>query len=447
MVTAAEQFNTEVWREKLENRIAPPSACQHSPRPLRSSAASVVQKSVESVDPFVSLCRGGEKTRCLLWLRCPAPTSNIATSTSAFGGSGGYSTGNNSIAFNLGSGTAANGADSGLAGLGSYFGNMSLSQLTNPQLAVSSDGQLFNSTPAQVLGLGTSYSLAVQVGVHNQAVTAALQNPGTGDFSNDPYGFRYVNLSQSQQAGSGAYLAAGLMVGGGSLTAGSAALGAIYGGTIATYGAVQGSTSAVNAYNSFQSGNPAAGVADAALAALDFGGAGFAATAEIRPAWAGYVGNSGNLVDSSAVAAENITAVPYGDLSGTLPEGFQANHLNQNAAFELDQAGNEVIPQEEGLAIGMQGNAITEPGTPHYNFHQSLEQFWNQYRRSGAFFQLRPTNAEYGQALQQALQSAGYSSSQAADLTAQAAAQRTAYGLGEFDLVPRIPRQINQVQP
>ena len=72
--------------------------------PPCSSAASVVQKSVESVDPFVSLCRGGEKTRCLLWLRCPAPTSNIATSTSAFGGSGGYSIGSNAIAFNLGNG-------------------------------------------------------------------------------------------------------------------------------------------------------------------------------------------------------------------------------------------------------------------------------------------------------------------------------------------------------
>ena len=350
MVTAAEQFNTEVWREKLENRIAPPSACQHSPRPLRSSAASVVQKSVESVDPFVSLCRGGEKTRCLLWLRCPAPTSNIATSTSAFGGSGGYSTGNNSIAFNLGGGTAANGADSGLAGLGSYFGNMSLSQLTNPQLAVSSDGQLFNSTPAQVLGLGTSYSLAVQVGVHNQAVTAALQNPGTGDFSNDPYGFRYVNLSQSQQAGSGAYLAAGLMVGGGSLTAGSAALGAIYGGTIATYGAVQGSTSAVNAYNSFQSGNPAAGVADAALAALDFGGAGFAATAEIRPAWAGYVGNSGNLVDASAATTE--WSAPQGwrlPVNNGEWSGVPGNSFWKSNIPEVNQiTGNHAIPFNQG---------------------------------------------------------------------------------------------------
>jgi hypothetical protein len=133
------------------------------------------------------------------------------------------------------------------------------------------------------------------------------KNPGTGDFSGDPYGFRYVNLSQSPQAGSGAYLATGMMVGGGSLTAGSAALGAVYGSAVAAYGTVQGSTSAVNAYNNFQSGNLAGGAADTALAALDFGGAGFAATAPIEPAWTGYVGNSGNLVSASKVVEESLS--------------------------------------------------------------------------------------------------------------------------------------------
>jgi len=48
---------------------------------------------------------------------------------------------------------------------------------------------------------------------------------------------------------------------------------------------------------------------------------------------------------------------PYGDLAGNVPEGFQANHVNQNAAY------GSVIPQNDGLAIPMEGNAFTDPGT------------------------------------------------------------------------------------
>jgi YD repeat-containing protein len=142
-----------------------------------------------------------------------------------------------------------------------------------------------------------------------------------------------------------------------------------------------------------------------------------------------------------AAAESGVTAQRYGELGGSLPEGFQANHLNQNAVYK------GVIPPDEGLATSMQGNAFTEPGTPHYNFHQSMEGFWNQYRSGGIFEGQRPTNAQYGQALQQALQAGGYSRAQASNLAAQAATQRAAAGLAETDLVPRIPGRINQVQP
>jgi hypothetical protein len=177
------------------------------------------------------------------------------------------------------------------------------------------------------------------------------------------------------------------------------------------------------------------GLAGAGLSGLSLG-------ASAIPGMVGYVGNAGNLVDAGTVAQQSlVTAVPYGDLSGTLPEGFQANHLNQNAAF------GSVISQDEGLAVGMRGNAITEPGTPHFSFHQSLERFWDQYRPNRTLFGSVPTNAEYGQALQNALQAAGYSPPQAADLAAQAAAQRAAYGLPETAPVPRVPGRLNQVQP
>ncbi len=157
--------------------------------------------------------------------------------------------------------------------------------------------------------------------------------------------------------------------------------------------------------------------------------------------WASLLASRYGAENVSGGAAESIiTASPYGDLSGTLPEGFQANHLNQNAVYRA------IIPQNEGLAVGVRGDAFAEPGTPHYNFHQSMEQFWEQYR-TGALRGLRPTNSEYSQALVEALQAGSYSPTQAADLAAQAAAQRAAYGLPEAAPVPRIPGRINQVEP
>ena len=134
-------------------------------------------------------------------------------------------------------------------------------------------------------------------------------------------------------------------------------------------------------------------------------------------------------------------AVPYGDLNGTLEEGFQANHLNQDAAFR------DVIPSEDGLAIGMRGNAFTEPDTPHYDFHASLEQFWSQYRPNGDLFGLRPTNALYDSALQDALQAGGFSPDEAARLANQAAQQRLQFGLIPEQPVPRVPGRLPQKNP
>lgn len=119
---------------------------------------------------------------------------------------------------------------------------------------------------------------------------------------------------------------------------------------------------------------------------------------------------------------------------------MQANHLNQNAVYE------GVIPKNDGLAVGMRGNAFTEPATPHYEFHKSLERFWERYR-TGSLKGQRPTNAEYGQALQEALEAGGLTRAEAVDLAAQAAKQRAAYGLAPTDLVPRVPGRIGQKKP
>jgi len=145
-------------------------------------------------------------------------------------------------------------------------------------------------------------------------------------------------------------------------------------------------------------------------------------------------------------AAELPSVARYGDMSGRLDPGVQANHLNQDAAFshgDPSYAG-PVIPSADGTAVGIRGNAFTEPGTPHYEFHASLERFWSQFRRGGARFGDRPTNAEYSQGLYNALRAAGYSSREASFLQAQAQANRLAYGLADTDRVPRIPGRLPQ---
>jgi hypothetical protein len=133
-----------------------------------------------------------------------------------------------------------------------------------------------------------------------------------------------------------------------------------------------------------------------------------------------------------------VTVGPYGKLSGKLPAGWQAHHLNQNRVYGDNILGNE------GFSVAMRGNILTEPGTPHHTFHRSLEQFWDQYRKGGKLEQSMPTNAEYGEAVRRALIESGFSATQASDLAAQAAAQRVAAGLSESAAVPRIPGPIWQ---
>lgn len=127
------------------------------------------------------------------------------------------------------------------------------------------------------------------------------------------------------------------------------------------------------------------------------------------------------------------------ELRGT---GQQANHLNQNAAYK------GIIPEEDGLSHALRGDAFKDRGTPHYEFHRSLEQFWDQFRRrrgvEGPRFNQKPTNAEFGQALQRSLEAAGLSPVEAAELAARARAQRLAYGLLDDMPVPNVPRPINQ---
>jgi len=112
--------------------------------------------------------------------------------------------------------------------------------------------------------------------------------------------------------------------------------------------------------------------------------------------------------------------------------------MNQNAAF------NSVIPKDEGFAIGIRGNAFTELGTPHYEFHRSLENFWDSYRKGGDLFGEVPTNSQYGDAIEQALKDFGINGLETQRLSDLANTNRELYGLMPEDIIPRIPRKIYQ---
>lgn len=120
------------------------------------------------------------------------------------------------------------------------------------------------------------------------------------------------------------------------------------------------------------------------------------------------------------------------------PNGYQINHLNQDAVYGRRGKGN--IKYEDGLAIPLQGGTgDRDPPSEHYKFHRSLEDFWDEYRPGGDHEGELPTNAEYGEALEQALIDAGFTEEDAERMAASARRQRIEAGYLDDQEVPRIP--------
>ena len=78
----------------------------------------------------------------------------------------------------------------------------------------------------------------------------------------------------------------------------------------------------------------------------------------------------GTKVDDVVEGGSDILVEPYRKLSKNKEIPGQAHHLNQNAAFK------DVIPQNEGLSIKLEGNIRKDIGSPHYKAHESLEEFF-----------------------------------------------------------------------
>jgi RHS repeat-associated protein len=85
----------------------------------------------------------------------------------------------------------------------------------------------------------------------------------------------------------------------------------------------------------------------------------------------------------------------------------QYNHLNQDAAFS-----NLGISKNDGISLPMVGST-SNPNTPHYEFHFSLDTFWDVYRPGKILGGQYPTLRQYDQALRRALRHSGYSRAEA----------------------------------
>jgi hypothetical protein len=109
-------------------------------------------------------------------------------------------------------------------------------------------------------------------------------------------------------------------------------------------------------------------------------------------------GGIGTWVKAVGDIGKNAVVGPYSYMKELLKgSGWQANHLNQSAAFK-------VIDKDLGACIDFVGEAFTK-GTEHNAFHQVLEAFWAQFREGGSRVNQVVSNKEYLAALRQALES------------------------------------------
>lgn len=99
----------------------------------------------------------------------------------------------------------------------------------------------------------------------------------------------------------------------------------------------------------------------------------------------------------------------------------QANHTNQNAVYK------QIVPTSRASCVKLEGDVFKEPGSQHYKFHSSLENWWDQYRDGGDKYPDLPTDYEYENAVEQA-----YIDSGVKPIDARYAVQRASEQLAEW---------------
>lgn len=130
----------------------------------------------------------------------------------------------------------------------------------------------------------------------------------------------------------------------------------------------------------------------------------------------------------------------YNMTHGTNKVNGQAHHLNQDAAFGKK---TQVILRDDGLCVELTGNAFSDIGTQHYNAHETMEKFWNQYRKGGSKEGQAVSLDDYNRALLKSLKDANLSDLDAAYATARAMGQQRDNPKVKKD-VPKLPGKVNQ---
>jgi RHS repeat-associated protein len=141
------------------------------------------------------------------------------------------------------------------------------------------------------------------------------------------------------------------------------------------------------------------------------------------------------------IVAAGVKLPPVSRYGGrrSIPGKGQAHHLNQNAVF------SSWVKKSQGVSVKLRGNAFTEPNSPHYKFHHSMEKFWDQYRKGGSKFGQKPTITQHSEAVHGALLEAGINKKVASFLSNIARRQLTVLlRLPPTSTVPRIPNKLGQ---
>jgi RHS repeat-associated protein len=124
--------------------------------------------------------------------------------------------------------------------------------------------------------------------------------------------------------------------------------------------------------------------------------------------------------------------------TGQMPStGWQAHHLNQDAAFRSSRTGGPFIPSDKGVSVVLRGQ---ERGTPHNKAHAYLRaNLWEPYKDGQPLFGFRPSIPQYNAALLASLKDAGFYADEAKDLVALAVENQLANHLTSTEEVPAVP--------
>nr|WP_228063776.1 MULTISPECIES: RHS repeat-associated core domain-containing protein [unclassified Streptococcus] len=140
------------------------------------------------------------------------------------------------------------------------------------------------------------------------------------------------------------------------------------------------------------------------------------------------------------VSRVNVQAGTYKNQTKALKgTDYQAHHINQGAMMK------KTVPNysyNDGVTVPLIGNIRKDIGSPHYNAHASMEDFYNQYRKGGELEFEIPTVNDYNIATEKSLRNAGLQDSQINEIMSSVKVEQRYYGLDESSEI-QLPGRLN----